>query len=88
MVETRMWLLEPSFSINFIPIRVSFYSGNACSCVFNGSCNSCCMFLRLYDGAIDVPMVVPLKGGSCCLKMYVTVLVTFERVEVIKDDVI
>ena len=71
-----------------MPIKVSFYSEDACSCVFNGSCNDCCMFLRLYDGTMDVPMVVLLKGGCCCLKIYVTVPITFEKVEVIEDDVI
>ena len=45
-------------------------------------------FLRLYDGTMNVPMVVPLKEGSCCLKTQVTVPITFEKVEVIEDDVI
>ena len=33
-------------------------------------------------------MVIPLKEGSCCLKMRVTTPIMFEKVEVIEDDVI
>ena len=87
MVETRMWLLELLFSTTSYPLKFRLIvEMHVLVCSMGVA--TVVTFLRLYDGTMNVTMVVPLKGGCCYLKIYVTVPIMFEKVEVIEDDVI